>query len=102
MHAVIGSFAMDRARLELQRRELEAVIMPMVKELPGFLQGYWSYEPGDSQAYSYIAFETEAQAQRLLEVVRANAVHQAGSGVAVGWLKIVEVWGQARGGQTGT
>ncbi len=102
MHAVIGGFSMDPAKVALQRQELHQLIIPMVKELPGFVNGYWSYQPGDAKSYSYIVFETEAQAQRLLEVVRANVAQQDAAGVAIGWLEVVEIWGQARAGQVGT
>ena len=102
MHAVIGGFAMDPERLNKQRQELHGMIIPMVKELPGFVTGYWSYQPGDSKSYSYIVFETEAQARRLVEVVRANGAQQHAAGVELGWLEVVEIWGQAGAGQAGT
>lgn len=95
MHALIGIFEMGTTQRDSQHRELEERIIPMVKHQPGFVAGYWSLDPTTSTSYSYIVFQTEAQANGLLEVVKGNTRHQKEHGVTLKSLTVVNVLGSA-------
>jgi hypothetical protein len=97
MHAVIGRFAMDTRHKDEQRKELTERIIPMVRTLPGFISGYWSYDEANGESFSYIVLENEAQAHALIEKVQANVADRGGErGVSVKHIAVAEVWGQAR------
>ena len=48
-------------------------ILPTATSLPGFLRGNWAYDPAPSRTHSYVVFDTEAHANKLLEDVRRGA-----------------------------
>jgi hypothetical protein len=67
MHAVQVKVTIkdpERALSELQER-----IVPMVKQAPGFVAGYWLAPEGD-HAESLVIFESEEAANGMVEAVR--------------------------------
>jgi hypothetical protein len=52
-------------------RELRERVVPMVSQAPGFVAGYW-LEPQDGKGASLVVFESEDQAQAMVEGIRAQ------------------------------
>jgi hypothetical protein len=99
MHAIIGIFSMDRARHAEQQVELHERIIPMVRQLPGFVSGTWSYDPETFRHYSHIVLESAEGARELAAMVEENLrTDGERAGVAVESLTVVEVLGEARAG----
>jgi hypothetical protein len=97
MHAIVGIFKMDRTKAAEQRVELHERIIPMVKQLPGLVAAYWSYDPETFRHYSHIVFETAEAARQLAAMVtsQARAAEASAAGVAIESLDVVEVIGEA-------
>lgn len=95
MHALVGVFDMDRALFAQQQQFLKERIVPSVRQTPGFVAGYWSYDHATAKSYSYIVMEDETAAKRLVEMVRSNTA-QSSNGVKVESLATVEVLAEAR------
>src|SRR5678815_2467019 len=96
MHALVGVFDMDRALFAQQQQFLKERIVPSVRQTPGFVAGYWSYDHTTAKSHSYIVLEDEAAAKRLVEMVRANTAPQSTNGVKIESLATVEVLAEAR------
>jgi hypothetical protein len=96
-YAVIGTFSMDRAKVDAQRVGLASYVIPKVKDLPGFLHGSWSYDPTESRSYSYIVWKTEADAKAMIEILKADTSRSAEAGVQLQSITVVQVWGEAQG-----
>lgn len=95
MHALVGVFNMDASRHAEQRAELKDRIIPMCQTLPGFVSGYWSYDPATFQHFSHLVFETKEPAEQLAGMIGGDTERQRSAGVAVVSLKVVEVLGSA-------
>jgi hypothetical protein len=70
MHAVIVTVAIED--FEKARQSLQDEVIPMVKNAPGFVAGYW-LEPVDDQGLSIVVFETEAAAREMSKMVEPAA-----------------------------
>ncbi len=53
----------DPAQADAARSVLNEQLVPMVKAAPGFIAGYW-VEPADGKGFSFVLFESEAQARQ--------------------------------------
>jgi hypothetical protein len=91
MFALIGTFKMDTAQYDTQRRELEERIVPMVKHQPGFVSGTWSYDKKAGRSYSNIVFDTETSARKLAEFLQGQAQVQNAAGVHLESITVAEV-----------
>lgn len=96
MHAVIATFAMDPGRAELQQQNLHERIIPMVRQTPGFLAGYWTRDHATNMAHNVILFESEEAAHNFRRAVEQNAEMQAAAGVSFQSALISEVVGHAQ------
>jgi hypothetical protein len=83
MHAAIGVFTHDKSRWEEQKQHLHARIIPMVKQAPGFVAGYWTYEPDTSKTHSFILFGTQADAERFASFVKGDVANRGDHGVTL-------------------
>ena len=70
MHAVLVSVSIDDEAAA--RQALQDEVVPAVRQLPGFVAGYW-LEPEDGKAWSTVIFESEEAAQQAAEGVRQRA-----------------------------
>jgi hypothetical protein len=70
MHAVIVTVAIED--FEKARQSLQDEVIPMVKNAPGFVAGYW-LEPVDDQGLSIVVFETEEAAREMSKMVEPGA-----------------------------
>ena len=62
MHAVVGIWTLDESRREEQDRVLREEIVPRVARTPGFVSGYWTYDPESGRAHSLVVFDSEVAA----------------------------------------
>jgi hypothetical protein len=91
MHAAIGVFTHDKSRWEEQKQHLHARIIPMVKQAPGFVAGYWTYEPDTSKTVSFILFSTQAEAERFVGFVKNDVAGRGNNGVTLDSFTITSV-----------
>jgi hypothetical protein len=56
-----------------QTQFFEANILPMVQKMPGFVSGLWGYDTTSSRTHSYVVFDSEPAAQRLVDHLRNEA-----------------------------
>ena len=91
MYAVAGTWALDRSLAAAQGQSLHTIVAG-VRNLPGFIRGFWSRDIAEPDVnVTYIVFETLQQAQDFRASVEANAPRQAEVGVSRTGLRIVEV-----------
>jgi hypothetical protein len=93
MHAILIVTKMDPTKTARQRRELEEVIVPMVKGLPGFVSATWLQEAGGGRAGSIVVLDSEEGARRLAAMIEADLASPRGAeaGVALDASLIGEV-----------
>jgi hypothetical protein len=91
MHAAIGVFTHDRSRWEEQKKVLHDRIIPFVKQAPGFVAGYWTYEPTASKTISFILFGTLAEAERFAGAVKQDVMSRDNGGVTLDSFTITDV-----------
>jgi hypothetical protein len=91
MYAVVGKWRMDPAQREEQDRILNDQIVPMVKQAPGFVSGYWGRAADGVQAVSFVVFEDQAAADGFAATVESDPEDRARAGVEAGWLTITEI-----------
>ena len=95
MFAVAGRWTLDLDQSDEQREVLEGIVAG-VRQLPGFVRGFWSRDTTDPSLHlTFIVFEQRDQAEAFLQAVRGNAPAQASSGVAGDELRLVEVEAEA-------
>jgi quinol monooxygenase YgiN len=91
MFAVAGQWTLDGSRSDQQREALDGIVAG-VRQLPGFVRGFWSRDATDPTVHlTYVVFERRDQAESFRQAVAANAPAQAASGVSRGELRLVEV-----------
>jgi hypothetical protein len=56
---------------EPAQKELRERIVPMVSQIPGFIAGYW-LEPIDGKGESFVVFESEEAANRMVQGIKAQ------------------------------
>jgi len=66
-------------------------IFPRVQAMPGFQAGHWAYDAGPSRTHSFIVFDTEAQAQGLVDLVREENAQPNPFGVRIFSATVAEV-----------
>lgn len=91
MHAFIARFSLDPSRVEQQQQNLQDRIIPMVRQSPGFLGGYWTREHAANMAHNVILFESEEAARNFKNAVEQNAEMQVAAGVTFQGAVIAEV-----------
>ena len=96
-HAVTTIFSMDPARKAQLIEGLEPVVIKMVRALPGFVTGYWTWDHATNVTYGFIAFDTEANARALETYLKANAEQIAKDGCRLERAAVGEVIGTASG-----
>ena len=69
MHAVVTDVTVHDFEPALQ--SLKERVVPMVTGLPGFVSGVW-HGPTDGKGHSVVLFESEEDAQRMVDALREN------------------------------
>ncbi len=95
MYAVIAEFTMDRARDEEHRRALEEEVIPITRQVPGFVSGYWMNDPAGPKSYVLTVWDTEEKARAFIQVVEGRRPRGEQAGVGYESFTVVEVVGEA-------
>jgi hypothetical protein len=74
MHAVVAVFSRVERRLDDQH-VLHERIVPGVRQSPGFIAGYWTYD--SDTGHNMLVFETRDAAQNMCASVQQNSQGQA-------------------------
>ena len=98
MYAAIGVWNMEAGNWEEQQRGLHEEIVPLVRQSPGLVGGYWMGDRAAGKTYTTIIFEGEEAAQRFKEFVLGEAREERREEVGVGneSFVIAEVLSEAR------
>lgn len=95
MYAVAGRWILDPSKASQQADALTGIVAG-VRQLPGFVRGFWSRDVVDSSAnLTWIVFDTREQAESFRRSVDQNVPAQQESGVARNDLVLVEVVAEA-------
>ena len=73
MHAVVVKVKLPTGRtIEEGKQQLETLVLPMVRQNPGVLNGYWLRPPEgeEEEGLSVVLFDTEANARAALDRVQ--------------------------------
>ena len=74
MHATIIVSSMDSSKKAQLIEELGPKVIPMVREMPGYISGFWSWDHATNVTYAFILFEREDQARALESAVKADPI----------------------------
>ena len=67
MHAVVVSVSIDD--FEVSGRDLRERLVPTLKDLPGFVAGYWVAFDGHEKGRSMMTFESEDDARNAVSFI---------------------------------
>ena len=71
MHAVVVTVKLPAGRsLEEGVKQLESQVLPMVRQNPGVLNGYWLAPPSGDQGLSIVLYDTEENARSAAGSIR--------------------------------
>jgi hypothetical protein len=90
-HATIATFRMDLTREPEQRDGLRRMIVPGVRDAPGFVAGCWTLDRTESQSLVLVTFDSLENAEAFARSVRANASNQKTVGIDLISVRVVEV-----------
>ncbi len=93
MYGVIGTWKMAEGRWEEQA--LHEQVVPMVRQVPGFIAGYWLGNRGEDKTYTLIVLEDEESAQRFKALVESDPTNREQAGVSLESLIVAEVVAEA-------
>jgi hypothetical protein len=97
MHVIVGVFKMDPSKRAEQEVALHERIIPMLRQMPGFVSSTSSYDATTSRSHSHIVFEALEDARRYAAFVRGNGYgDQERHGVEIESLVVAEVIAEAR------
>jgi hypothetical protein len=98
--AVSAMFSMDASKKAQLMEGLEPVVISMVRQLPGFVSGFWSWDHATNVTYAFIAFDTEADARALETHLKTNADGHAAQGARLERAAVGEIVGAVSGSAT--
>jgi hypothetical protein len=95
MYAVVVRTNIDESQMEAGTKMLREQIVPMVRQSPGFVAGYWTRDKAAHKGYSMILFETEADARNQLASLERMAPDGPAPGVTWENKAVTEVVAEA-------
>ena len=90
-HATLATFRMDLRKEAEQREGLQRMIVPGVRNAPGFVAGCWTLDRPQSESVVLVTFDSLATADAFARSVRDNAEHQRAVGIELVSVRVVEV-----------
>ena len=69
MHALVVTVSIEPGRSEEAQAQLEANVVPRVKETPGVVSGYWTRSSDGQHGSSIILFENEEAARAAADAI---------------------------------
>ena len=97
--ATVATFDLDLDREAEQRAGLEQVILPSVRQAPGFVSGTWTLDRRLCQSTVVVLFDSTEAAEAFTDSVRLNAPNQEAVGISLREIRVVEVTAVASQGQ---
>jgi hypothetical protein len=94
-HATLATFRMDLRKEAEQRDGLRRLIVPGVRDAPGFLSGCWTLDRPGSESTVLVTFDSSTAAEAFARGVRANAEAQRAVGIDLLSVRVVEVTASA-------
>ena len=94
-HATLASFRMDLNREAEQRKVLEQMIIPGVREFPGFVSGHWTVDRGAGESLVLLTYDSLAAAEAMANNIRGNAENQRTVGLDLMEVRILDVLASA-------
>ena len=94
-YGVVSIWSFAPGRMEEQERGLHEQVMPLVRQSPGFVAGYWTLDRAQKKSFTTIILEDEEAARRFQVFVEGNPSNREQSGVRLESLAVVEVIGEA-------
>lgn len=95
MYAVVAVFDLARAWDEEQQRTVDEQLIPITREVPGFVSGYWMSDLAEPRTHVLTIWETEEQARAFIGFVEGRRPEAEGAGVVHGSMTAVEMIGEA-------
>ncbi len=92
MHGNVIEVVVD-ASVDPERKGLQEIVLPRVRQLPGIVAGYW-FEPVEGKGLSFTIFESEEAAQGALEAMGLKAGSSPAPGVTVERVQTRAIIGQ--------
>jgi hypothetical protein len=96
MHAMTGLFSMDPAH-KTQLIEGLPSLINMIREMPGYVVGFWTWDHATNVSSVLVVFEREEQARGLEAVVKSNDEKKAFPGTRLERASTSEIVGAASG-----
>jgi hypothetical protein len=97
MYGMTAIFSMDPTKKAQLIEGLEPHVIRMVRELPGFVTGFWSWDHATNVSYGLVVFDTEANARALETHLKTNAEQLAEKGTRLERAAVGEIIGAASG-----
>ncbi|CAA9459455.1 MAG: hypothetical protein AVDCRST_MAG25-649 [uncultured Rubrobacteraceae bacterium] len=95
MYAVTAVFKLDRAWDKEHRRTVEEELIPITRQVPGFVSGYWMSDPMEPRSHVLTIWDTEEQARSFIGFVQGRRPGAEEAGVSYESMTAVEVVGEA-------
>ena len=95
MYAVVAVFDLARAWDEEQQRTVDEQLIPITREVPGFVSGYWMSDLAEPRTHVLTIWETEEQARAFIGFVEGRRPEAVEAGVVHGSMTAVEMIGEA-------
>jgi hypothetical protein len=96
MYAVVGIWNIDPSLRDQQDQGLHELVIPSVRNHPGFVVGYWMRDVHSGKGHTTIVLDSEQSAQSFKESVLSNSQNQAKAGITADSLAVVEIIAQAQ------
>ena len=92
MHALVMTVSIAPGHFESAHENLQSQVIPRVKQMPGFVRGYWTINAGHERGTSLVVFDTEQNAQTAVTGTRNGPMPP---GVTIVNAEVAEVTGEA-------
>jgi hypothetical protein len=90
-HATLATFRIDLSREAEQREGLQRMIVPGVRQFPGFVGGTWTVDRRTSESIVLLTYDSLGAAEAMPENIRGNADNQRHVGLDLVGVRILEV-----------
>lgn len=90
-HATLATFRIDLSREAEQREGLQRMIVPGVRQFPGFVGGSWTIDRPASESIVFLTYDSLSAAESMAENIRGNADNQRHVGLDLVGVRILEV-----------
>ena len=96
MYAVVGIWNIDPSLRDKQDQGLHELVIPSVRNHPGFVAGYRMRDPNSGKGHSTIVLDSERSAEAFTEIVLSNTQNQVKAGITTDSLAVVEILAQGQ------